>query len=64
MALLEVKKLFAGYGDNAPILQGVDMILDAGEIGVIVGPNGAGKSTLLKSIFGLLNIHGGSMTLD
>lgn len=64
MALLEVKKLIAGYGDNAPILQDVDMMLDAGEIGVIVGPNGAGKSTLLKSIFGLLNIHSGSMTLD
>jgi branched-chain amino acid transport system ATP-binding protein len=61
MALLEVNKLFAGYGDNAPILQDVNMHLNAGDIGVIVGPNGAGKSTLLKSIFGLLTVHSGDI---
>lgn len=63
MALIEVKNLVAGYGDNAPILQNVDMALEAGQIGVIIGPNGAGKSTLLKSIFGLLNIHSGVISL-
>ncbi len=64
MSLIEVTNLFAGYGDNAPILQEVDMSLKEGEIGVIIGPNGAGKSTLLKSIFGLLNIHSGDITLQ
>jgi ABC-type Mn2+/Zn2+ transport system ATPase subunit len=39
MALIEVNKLVAGYGDNAPILQDVDMALEAGDFGVIVGPN-------------------------
>ena len=63
MSLIEVNKLVAGYGDNAPILHDVDMALEAGQIGVIVGPNGAGKSTLLKSIFGLLNIHSGEIKL-
>jgi len=63
MALIEVDNLVAGYGDNAPILQGVDMLLEDGDIGVIVGPNGAGKSTLLKAIFGLLNIHSGEIRL-
>ena len=63
MSLIEVSKLVAGYGDNAPILQDVDMALKAGQIGVIVGPNGAGKSTLLKSIFGLLNVHSGEINL-
>jgi len=64
MALLEVSQLVAGYGNNAPILEDVDLSLEAGEIGVIVGPNGAGKSTLLKSIFGLLNVHSGSISLN
>ncbi len=63
MALIETRKLVAGYGDNAPILQNVDMALEDGEIGVIVGPNGAGKSTLLKSVFGLLRIHSGEVLL-
>lgn len=64
MALIEINNLVAGYGDNAPILQDVDMALEKGEIGVIVGPNGAGKSTLLKSIFGLLTIHSGEIKLN
>jgi len=31
---------------------------------VIVGPNGAGKSTAMKAVFGMLNIHQGSVRLD
>ncbi len=63
MSLLAISDLHAGYGQMS-ILKGVDMSLDAGEIGVIVGPNGAGKSTTLKAIFGMLNITGGSITFD
>lgn len=49
---------------GAPILEGVNLTLDPGEIGVIVGPNGAGKSTLLKAIFGLLTVHSGEIRHD
>ncbi len=38
--------------------------VDPGQIAVIVGPNGAGKSTAMKAIFGMLNIHQGSVRLD
>lgn len=62
MALLEAKNLYAGYG-GMNILNGVDAVIDADEIGVIIGANGAGKSTLLKAIFGLLNVTEGSITL-
>lgn len=64
MPCIEIKRLFAAYGDNAPILQDVDLSLNKGDIGVIIGPNGAGKSTLLKSVFGLLNIHNGDILLN
>ena len=63
MSLLEITELEAGYGQMS-ILKGVNMSLEAGEIGVIVGPNGAGKSTTLKAIFGMLNITGGSIKFD
>jgi branched-chain amino acid transport system ATP-binding protein len=63
MALLEVKGVHAGYG-GAPVLNGVDIAIDAGDIGVIVGPNGAGKSTTLKAIFGLLKVSAGEIRLD
>jgi len=64
MTFLEISNIVAGYGDNAPILHKTNLSLNQGEIGVIVGPNGAGKSTLLKSIFGLLNIHSGTLQLN
>jgi branched-chain amino acid transport system ATP-binding protein len=60
MALIELKHVVGGYG-GAPILNGVNMAIDASDIGVIVGPNGAGKSTTLKAIFGLLKVTGGTI---
>ncbi|WP_371311874.1 ABC transporter ATP-binding protein [Pseudovibrio flavus] len=53
----------AGYGD-ADILHGINMEVRDREIVAIVGPNGAGKSTAMKSVFGLLNIHEGSIVVD
>lgn len=63
MAILETKDIHAGYG-GMNILNGVNMAIEAGEVGVIVGPNGAGKSTSLKAIFGLLHVSEGSIELN
>jgi branched-chain amino acid transport system ATP-binding protein len=60
MPLIELKHVVGGYG-GAPILNGVNMAIEASDIGVIVGPNGAGKSTTLKAIFGLLRVTGGTI---
>lgn len=62
MALFEATNVHGGYG-GMNILNGVNMSLEADEIGVIVGPNGAGKSTMLKAIFGLLHVNEGSILL-
>ncbi|WP_196260713.1 ABC transporter ATP-binding protein [Pelagibacterium limicola] len=63
MSLVELRNVQAGYG-GAPILNGVDIAIDASDIGVIVGPNGAGKSTTLKAIFGLLKVSEGTVSFD
>ena len=63
MSLLEVSDLESGYG-KVPVLHGVSLRVDPGEIVAVVGPNGAGKSTLMKTIFGLLPVMGGAMTFD
>ncbi|WP_127144208.1 ABC transporter ATP-binding protein [Pelagibacterium montanilacus] len=61
MSLVELRDVTAGYG-GAPILKGVNIAIEASDIGVIVGPNGAGKSTTLKAIFGLLKVQEGHVT--
>src|SRR5690606_824699 len=47
-----------------PILNGVNISIEASDIGVIVGPNGAGKSTTLKAIFSLLKVSDGTVTFE
>ncbi len=52
--LLEVADLVAGYEPGVPIVRGVSIHVNAGEIVVMLGPNGAGKSTLVKAVAGLV----------
>ncbi len=49
--LLEINNLHANV-DGLPILNGVNLIVKAGEIHAIMGRNGSGKSTLSKIIAG------------
>jgi ABC-type branched-subunit amino acid transport system ATPase component len=61
--LLEARNVVAGYVPEVNILNGCDLELREGEFVGIIGPNGAGKSTLLKSLFGLIHIREGTITL-
>ena len=51
--LFEIRDLEAGY-PGVPILQGVDLHLDEGEVLGLVGVSGAGKTTLVQTVLGLL----------
>ena len=57
--ILECNGIAAGYVKGLNILQGVDLVVNEGEIVSIIGPNGAGKSTLLKAIMGLIKVSAG-----
>ncbi|MCU0825530.1 MAG: ATP-binding cassette domain-containing protein, partial [Leptospira sp.] len=50
-ALLEIQSLHASVGDK-PILKGVNLTIQKGEVHAIMGPNGSGKSTLSNVILG------------
>jgi len=49
-----------------PILRGVDLTIDGGEVHAVMGPNGSGKSTLAYALAGhpKYRVTSGSVTLD
>lgn len=65
MALLEIKDLHADV-DGKPILKGIDLVIEPGEIHAIMGPNGSGKSTLSYVLAGRdgYEVTGGSIRFD
>ncbi len=49
--MLKIKNLYAQF-ENKPLLKGIDMEVNKGEIHALLGPNGSGKSTLGRVILG------------
>lgn len=49
--MLEIRNLHAAVDGN-PILKGINLTVNKGEIHAIMGPNGSGKSTLAKVLAG------------
>jgi len=61
MAMLEVNKINAFYGD-AQALWDLSFNVDEGEVITIVGSNGAGKTTTLRAVAGVLHPRSGGIT--
>jgi putative ABC transport system ATP-binding protein len=62
MSLLEIASLAKRYGD-APVFEGIDLIVGEGEFVAILGESGVGKSTLLNCIAGLDRIDAGTIRI-
>jgi branched-chain amino acid transport system ATP-binding protein len=61
--VLAITDMSVGYG-RVPVVHGVSVNVDAGQIVSIVGPNGAGKSTTLLAIAGVLTPFHGTIRFD
>jgi iron complex transport system ATP-binding protein len=61
--VLEVKSLDCGYGKK-PVIRGVDLVVDDGEVTALMGPVGAGKSTLIKCMLGVARRFKGCVCVD
>lgn len=63
MALLELKNITAGYGDNM-ILKNFNFQVEKGELVSLLGPSGCGKTTTLRLVQGFLNSREGQFIFD
>ncbi|MCF0247088.1 MAG: ABC transporter ATP-binding protein, partial [Synergistes sp.] len=61
--LLEVKDIHCSY-DQVPVIHGISLHVDEGEIVAILGANGAGKSTTMRTIAGLMHPTAGSIIFN
>ena len=61
--MLRLEGVEAAYGLSR-VLHGVTIEAREGEVVSLLGRNGAGKSTTLKAIVGLVEVTGGSISLD
>ena len=52
------------YPDRAPVLEGIDLVVPAGQTVAVVGPTGAGKSSLVRLLLRLYDPQEGRITLD
>jgi branched-chain amino acid transport system ATP-binding protein len=59
---LRAEGITAGYGGD-PVIRGITVSTDPGEVVSLVGPNGSGKSTLLKSLVGIIRVTSGTVTV-
>ncbi len=63
MPFLNIADLHASYG-GVPVLRGVSLSVERGEVVGVIGPSGSGKSTLLRAVVGLLPPKSGTVSLD
>jgi phospholipid/cholesterol/gamma-HCH transport system ATP-binding protein len=60
---LSVRGLRKSYGGQ-PVLRGLDLDIQPGEIFVIMGPSGSGKTVLLKHLIGLEQPDAGEISIQ
>ncbi|CAL4859762.1 ABC transporter ATP-binding protein [Microbacterium sp. MM2322] len=64
VSLSGVSRTFPGAAAPVPVLRGIDLAFEPGEIIAVIGPSGCGKSTLLRLLAGLDVPTDGSVTVD
>jgi cystine transport system ATP-binding protein len=60
MAMIEVRGLTKAFGGK-PVLRGIDLTVEEGQVTAVIGPSGSGKTTLLRCLDCLETPSGGTI---
>ena len=63
MTMIELKNVHKSF-DDLEVLKGVDLVVEKGEVVIIIGASGSGKSTMLRVINNLEPIQGGEVWVN
>ena len=61
---VELRGVEFAYRRGAPVLHGVDLVIEAGRTAALVGPTGAGKTTIASLIARFYEVSGGAVLVD
>jgi ATP-binding cassette subfamily B protein len=61
---IEFDQVTFRYDSNKPVLEGIDLNIQAGETVAFVGPSGAGKTTICSLIPRFYDVNEGCITID
>jgi polar amino acid transport system ATP-binding protein len=61
--IIEIQGVKKSYHGN-PVLRGIDLVVEACELTVLIGPSGCGKSTLLRCLNGLETFDEGRISVN
>ncbi|HOY67717.1 MAG TPA: ABC transporter ATP-binding protein [Candidatus Ozemobacteraceae bacterium] len=61
---VEFDRVVFAYGRNEPVIDGLTLTADPGEVVALVGPSGAGKTTLVNLIPRFFELQGGQIRID
>ena len=56
--MVRAEQVHKAYGHLA-VLRGIDLVVQPGEVSVVIGPSGSGKSTFLRCVNHLEKINAG-----
>jgi len=61
---MQFNSVYASYDSSRMVLKNLTMSVRAGEKIGVCGRTGSGKSSLILAIFGMIELHGGSISID
>ena len=62
--VIDLDEVSFGYGDGPPVLERLDLHVEAGETVALVGRTGSGKSTLARLLTRFYDVDAGSVRID